>query len=81
MKRTKEVTAIHYRRSVRRLAFPDLQAHALRSHCPLCSSPLEAVLVNAPEDTQGGGLKADRGIALRVRQQECGNCSEKFPKS
>jgi hypothetical protein len=80
MKRIREVTAIHYRRSVRRLAFPDPQGHALRSQCPVCGSPLEAVLVNDPEDAQGGG-QADRGIALRVRQQECGNCSEKFPKS
>lgn len=81
MKQTREVTAIHYRRSVRRPASPDLQSRALRSHCPVCGSPLEAVPVNDPEDTQGGGLKAARGIALRVMQQECGNCPEKFPKA
>jgi hypothetical protein len=81
MKRTREVTAIHYRRSVRRSASPDLQSQALGDRCPVCGSPLEAGPVNDPEDTQGGGLKAVRGIALRLMQPECGKCSEKFPKS
>lgn len=67
MKRTWELTSIHYRRSVKRPATPDIQS---LDHCPVCGTPLEAIRVNNPEAR--GGLKAAQSIVFRVAQQESG---------
>jgi hypothetical protein len=42
MKRTRELTSIHYRREVKR-AFA---CQGLRGHCPVCGSTLEASVVS-----------------------------------
>ena len=65
MKRTREFTAIHYRRSIKRPA-----SLVLQSPCPVCGSPLEATLSNDLGETQRGGVKTGSKTAFRVAQQE-----------
>jgi len=67
MKRRWELTSIHYRRSVKRPAIPEIQS---LDHCPVCGTPLEAIRVNNPEAR--GGLKATQRTVFRVAQQESG---------
>ena len=64
MKRTREFTAIHYRRSIKRPA-----SLILQSPCPVCGSPLEANLSNDLGATQHGGVKTGSKTAFRVSQQ------------
>ncbi len=53
MKRTLEVTAIHYRRTVKRPT-----SRVLHGYCPVCGSPLEAAFV-PPADPQTGNCKSE----------------------
>ncbi len=46
MRRTREVTSIHYRRSVKRPVSPDFSRPDLRGRCPVCGSTLEVILGN-----------------------------------
>jgi hypothetical protein len=74
MKRTRELTSVHYRRSVKRLASLDVQNQSLQCRCPVCSTPLEAILVSEPGDSQKDRLRAQRAV-LRVAQKESGEMS------
>jgi hypothetical protein len=69
MKRTRELTSIHYRRSVKRRASVNVQSRGLQSHCPSCGTSLEVVLVSDPG--YGGSPKAAQKIGSHLAQQEC----------
>jgi hypothetical protein len=60
MKRTRDVTFVHYRRSVRRSSPRDLHGY-----CPVCGSLL-AVVVNDSGDTWGVGSKVVERTVFRV---------------
>lgn len=77
MKRTRELTCIHYRRSIKRPASPNVQSQDLQSRCPVCGSPLEAVFISEPEDSQTDRLKAGQTIVFRVVRQESGERPDK----
>jgi hypothetical protein len=69
MKRTLELTAIHYRRLVKRSAPPSIQNLRTQSHCPVCGSPWGAVPVDQFGDNEGP--KAAQGmIRFRAVPQE-----------
>lgn len=53
MKRTRELTAIHYRRSVKRSASPSIQSVDLQVRCPVCGTRLSADLVKNSGDKKG----------------------------
>jgi len=72
MKRTWELTSIHYRRSVKRPATPETQS---LDHCPVCGTLLEAIRLNNPEAR--GGLNAAQRIVFRVAQPESGKRADK----
>jgi hypothetical protein len=67
MKRIREITAIHYRRSIKSPASPSVQNPGLQSKCPVCSAPLEAILVSDPWHCEG--LRAPK-ISFRVVRQQ-----------
>lgn len=74
MKRTQELTSIHYRRSVKRSA-----SRVLHGHCPVCGSPLEAVAAgaNGPENTQEGDRESAERIVIHLVRKEPGPQPEK----
>ena len=67
MKRTRELTSIHYRRTVTKPSSSDIQSQSHYSTCPICGAPLEAVFVSEPTGT--AGPQATPRIALRIAQQ------------
>jgi len=64
MKRTRELTAIHYRRSLKRPAAPD------QPNCPVCGSPLQESPVNDLAGLQRGHVKAGPRVAPLVERPE-----------
>jgi hypothetical protein len=63
MRRTRELTSIHYRRSVKRTA-----SQGPRGYCPVCGSALEASVVNEPAETPGGSpTPVERTVFRLVR--------------
>jgi hypothetical protein len=66
MKRTVELTFIHYRRWVKKPASPAFTG-ATFSHCPVCGTALEAIVPKGPEDPEG--LKPAQRFALQVAEQ------------
>lgn len=67
VKRTRELTAIHYRRSVKRSASPSIQNVDLQIHCPLCGTRLSADLVKNSGDKKGA--KAAQQVPSPVLQK------------
>lgn len=65
MRRTRELTSIHYRRSIKRSA-----SQRLHGYCPVCGSPLEVIVVNEPGETLGGGLKPVEETVFRLVREE-----------
>lgn len=66
MKRTREFTSIHYRRSVKRPVSQELHAC-----CPVCGSALDVIVVatNNPGNPRGAGRKIEeRAIFPLVRE-------------
>ena len=51
MKRTRELTTTHYRRSIKRSASGNIQNVDFPLHCPICGATLTADLVNNSEGT------------------------------
>ena len=67
MKRTQELTSIHYRRTVTKPASLEVQSQSHCSNCPVCGAPLEAIFVREPGGT--GNLQVASRVAFRVAQQ------------
>ena len=65
MRRTRELTSIHYRRSIKRSA-----SQRLHGYCPVCGSALEAIVVNEAEETREGGLKPVERTVFRLAREE-----------
>jgi len=65
VKRTREVTAIHYRRSIKQPS-----SLVLHSPCPVCRTPLEVIVLNEVGETQSVGGKAGSKVAFRVVRGE-----------
>ncbi len=72
MKRSRELTSIHYHRSIRRPASPNARSSCFQGQCPVCGNSLEAILVSEPADTLLGSR-----IALRLVKHESVECSKK----
>lgn len=53
MKRTRELTATHYRRSIKRSASPDLQNIDPQRRCPVCGALLSTSPVKKSEEKEG----------------------------
>lgn len=53
MKRTRELTAIHYRRTVKRSVSPNLQKADLQGRCPVCGARLAVSFVRDSNDAEG----------------------------
>jgi len=71
MKRTRELTAIHYRRSVKRPV-----SQELRACCPVCGSPLDVVVVatsNPGDPRSGGHIPEERTIFPPVCEESDGH--------
>jgi len=66
VKRTRELTSIHYRRTVTKPSSSGVQGQS-HAHCPICGAPLQAVVVSEPTGT--AGTQATPRIALRIAQQ------------
>ena len=66
VKRTRELTSIHYRRTVTKPSSSDVQSQS-HTRCPICGAPLEAVFVSDPGGM--GGPQAVPRIAFPVAQQ------------
>jgi len=66
VKRTRELTSIHYRRTVTKPSSSGVQGQS-HAHCPICGAPLEAIFVSDPGIT--GEPRAATKIAFRVAQQ------------
>ncbi len=68
MKRTQELTAIHYRRSVKRPLSPSPQNADLQDRCPVCGTRLAVVFVQSSEDAKGAHAAqkvVSRGVQKR----------------
>jgi len=63
VKRTRELTSIHYRRTVTKPSSSDVQSQS-HTRCPICGASLEAIFVSDP-----GGPQAAPRIAFRIAQQ------------
>jgi hypothetical protein len=66
MRRTRELTSIHYRRSVKRPS----ASQGLRGYCPVCGSALEVIVVNEPEETRGSGSRPSERTVFRLVREE-----------
>jgi hypothetical protein len=53
MKRIQELTAIHYRRSVKRSAFPNTQNVDLQGRCPVCGARLAVIVAKDSMNREG----------------------------
>jgi hypothetical protein len=67
MKKTCELTATHYRRSIKRSAAPNTPTVDLPLHCPTCGARLSADLVKNSE-----GKKDDRAAHMCSRARKNG---------
>jgi hypothetical protein len=66
MRRTRELTSIHYRRLVKR----SRASLGLRGYCPVCGSALEVIVVDEPEGTRGGSAKPVERTVFRLAREE-----------
>ena len=67
MKRTRELTAIHYRRSIRTSASSNVQNLELQGDCPVCGTRLAVSL--GKDSADRAGVNAAQKATFRVVQK------------
>ncbi len=69
MKRTREVTSIHYRQRFRRSA-----SAVLHGYCPVCGSPLEAAVTGESDspDPQRRGCQPEGKVVFHLVSEDLG---------